>query len=71
MEYNTQHDEFETIPVDGTVQLQLVADDGRQLQPAEVCLLVNPALRPPNNFLGSQTIVERSEAGSAATTIST
>jgi hypothetical protein len=55
MEYNAQLDQFETIQVNGGVNLnnRVVTNVGWSQR--KYVYIVNPALQPPNNFLSSQT----------------
>jgi lipopolysaccharide assembly outer membrane protein LptD (OstA) len=57
LEYNAQLDEFETIQVNGNFNFNDRVQSNVGWSQRKFVYIVNPALRPPNNFLSSQTIV--------------
>jgi lipopolysaccharide assembly outer membrane protein LptD (OstA) len=57
LEYNAQLDEFETVQVNGNFNFASKVQTNVGWSQRKYVYIVNPALRPPNNFLSSQTIV--------------
>jgi lipopolysaccharide assembly outer membrane protein LptD (OstA) len=61
LEYNAQLDEFETIQVNGAFNFGNKVRSNVGWSQRKFIYIVNPALRPPNNFLSSQTTVNLAE----------